>query len=474
MENGRKIIKISLGKFLIGIAALVIIVFLGTNLYLRSIGRPSIFSLGLRNGEEFKTSEEREIKNELTDDMAKQLFIDGAKEIRELVVEDPTTGYEIVNPLVEKTVNGITYVKTTSLYKIVADKYSELFVGDAFKNIVSYTFLDIDGTLYVRNFGGQSGWSITNVRVVKVSENNEQYTYKATFNNVEGFDEGETVGSENLTSEFTIVKMEEKYKISKINYLGFDEEIKIASDGTVLDNETQNSSTNQNKVSNGTKIGTNSKEYILLYKGVEIDKKAGVQRLIEMEGPLSRLSKYETKYYKYGEREYSGKLEEVYENTYAVASVYNQWEDSFGSDVSMSFKYNARPREVENIEVPNELASKLSKNLITEVGWCADLEGDGKKEYIVWSHTNDFKYEEVNMFDSNFNHVARLAYIEVTEEEIAHPFLNTIDIIDIDNDENMEVLIHLPEYEGRGYVSILKYKNGKLLGEIDVKASIKP
>ena len=84
------------------------------------------------------------------------------------------------------------------------------------------------------------------------------------------------------------------------------------------------------------------------------------------------------------------------------------------------------------------------------------------------------------LFDSNYKKIADLVTLENgfwgnIKEEDRKIFLSLddVDYIDIDNDEIMEIIIKVPTYEGT-QISVVKYNEGKIEGETDVKASVVP
>ena len=84
------------------------------------------------------------------------------------------------------------------------------------------------------------------------------------------------------------------------------------------------------------------------------------------------------------------------------------------------------------------------------------------------------------VYDSNFNKVDRLAYIEdgfwygihelINKRNLS---LNDVEYLDIDKDNKMEIIVEIPVYEGEG-VSIYKYDNGKITGDTNYEIILKP
>ena len=119
-NNEKKAIKISFNTFLAIAASLVIVGFVGVNIYANSLGKPNIIS-GIQ-------ALIRKEEKENTDEIAKELFEKGAEEIRRLhysgfIKEE----YEVEGDLIEKNINGRIYVKTNEKYEKAVQKYEEIF-----------------------------------------------------------------------------------------------------------------------------------------------------------------------------------------------------------------------------------------------------------------------------------------------------------------------------------------------------------
>ena len=249
-DNQRKTIKISLKSFIIIVISIVVVLFLGWNLYAKAIGKPNIISKiqaltkseKKENNDEVNGDQKRNIdlgnsNNELDDETAKELFEKGADEIRQLkysgLMKDE---YEVNGKRIEKNINGTVYVKTNEKYEKVVQKYGEIFTDKALENVLAERFVNIDGILYVSD-GGASGWEITNVKVERINEGNGEISYRATYNDVAVNDE---VIEEKQTCEFKIKKVDGEYKISETNYCDIDQKqnVYIDNNNNELDNET--------------------------------------------------------------------------------------------------------------------------------------------------------------------------------------------------------------------------------------------
>lgn len=231
-DNQRKTIKISLKSFIIIVISIVVVLFLGWNLYAKAIGKPNIISKiqaltkseKKENNDEVNGDQKQNIdldnsNDELDDETAKELFEKGADEIRQLkysgLMKDE---YEVNGKRIEKNINGTVYVKTNEKYEKVVQKYGEIFTDKALENVLAERFVNIDGILYVSD-GGASGWGITNVKVERINEENGEISYRATYNDVAVNDE---VIEEKQTCEFKIKKVDGEYKISETNYCDVD------------------------------------------------------------------------------------------------------------------------------------------------------------------------------------------------------------------------------------------------------------
>ena len=212
-NNEKKTVKISFNTFLAIAASLVIVGFVGVNIYANSLGKPNVIS-GIQ-------ALIRKEEKENTDEIAKELFEKGAEEIRRLqyagLIKEE---YEVEGDLIEKEINGRIYVKTNEKYEKVEQKYGEIFTDKALENVLSKRFANVDGILYI-SYGGATGWGITNVEVEKINEKDGELTYRASYNDmgIEGF-----IDEKRQTCEFKIRKVNEAYRISETNYLNLDKE----------------------------------------------------------------------------------------------------------------------------------------------------------------------------------------------------------------------------------------------------------
>lgn len=231
------------------------------------------------------------------------------------------------------------------------------------------------------------------------------------------------------------------------------------------------------------KVNTN--EYFILYNGYEIKNKVGIQSLSDMKITEEAKSKYNTTYYNYEKGKFLGETKGTFGNeTYEGVSVVENVKK-----IAISEKYNAIPRTYNMLnELPEQLKDMADYSSVKIHS--IDLDGNGKTEYVVCYTVNYAKGEigdgepeassGITLFDSNFKKVSDLAILEngfwgniKEEDKKVFLSLDDMDYIDIDNDGIMEILIKVPTYEGTK-ISIVKYDDGKVEGEENLKASVLP
>ena len=232
-------------------------------------------------------------------------------------------------------------------------------------------------------------------------------------------------------------------------------------------------------------VKTENNKNIVLYNGMEILTKAGIQDISDMKNTEDNKNKFNTKYYNYENGKYLNESigtfgDETYEGYSVVSNV---------KRIAMTKKYTAIPREYVTInKLPNELAdmSDYSSVNIDEI----DLDGDGLKEHIVCytfnASADDYEDGEIQassgimLFDNNYKKIADLVTLDQgfwgnikTENNKMFLSLKDIEYIDINEDGIMEIIIKVPSYSGTK-ISILEYKNKILNGEKNIKASLLP
>lgn len=206
LENneGKKVIKISLNKF-IGIAATtVIVLFVGFNLLAYKMEKPNLISTIEAL---IKKDDEENI-----DEIAKELFEKAVLAIRDGLYSE-TDSEDI------KEVNGIYYAKTKLKYSELKEKYEEIFTEEALENVLEMNAIDVEGIAYAVPKAGP-GYSIENITVEKVNDNNKELTYKAIYTKT--FTDSSV--KEESTCQFKIKKINGNYRIFATNYLNLDKE----------------------------------------------------------------------------------------------------------------------------------------------------------------------------------------------------------------------------------------------------------
>ena len=225
---------------------------------------------------------------------------------------------------------------------------------------------------------------------------------------------------------------------------------------------------------NNTAIKEESKEKIILYKGLDFSDGKNLNDITYNE---ANKKKYEIEYFNYenGEKleKSKGNLVETYEGISAVENV---------KKIAISVEYDAIPRRYTTIEgLPKELYELADCNKVEIQS--VDLDGDGKKEYIVASNSyaspEDYdtdtytNYSDISLYDNKFKKIATLIkakdqYREVDGKITSEFFcsLDDVEYIDIDDDGIMEVLVDLNYWKNIG-VNSYKYKDGKITGETE-------
>lgn len=220
-NNEKKVITISLNKFIGIAAATVIVLFVGFNMLAYKMERPNLIS-----------SIEALIKKddeESVDKIAKELFEKAVLAIRDGLYNE-TDSEDI------KEVNGIYYAKTKLKYSELKEKYEEIFTEEALENALAMNAIDVEGIAYGVPKAGP-GYIIEDIAVEKINDNNEELTYKAIYTKT--FTDG-SAKEENIC-EFKIKKVKENYRIFATNYMNLDEkEQKGEAENIVLDKHIKN------------------------------------------------------------------------------------------------------------------------------------------------------------------------------------------------------------------------------------------
>lgn len=219
-------------------------------------------------------------------------------------------------------------------------------------------------------------------------------------------------------------------------------------------------------------------DYILLYNGCEIEKRLGTQPLLGKQGTQENFDKYNREYHYYTFNEYLGAekavMTEEYENDYYIMP--ENGHSGPENEIAVSENVNIMPRKAEMLTaVPDEIVKQLPPARGgTEggnVAYRVDLKGNTETAYVVISLriNGDVQESEINLYNEKYEHVARLAYMNVGGYEGGETvdLFGAVDFFDIDRDGNMEILVNAPAWEGRGSLSIYRYENDTVKGEVD-------
>jgi len=334
------------------------------------------------------------------------------------------------------------YIKTDVKYSDYKNTMLNYVTEEIFNNEFTEGFKNENGYVWYFN-GGASGTKIEVKKVLKIKDN--EYKAEMYF--------------EEENSSF-------KVKFSVGDYNG-----KCVIADYKDENEEDEISENQ------------IEENVVLYRGIEISKKSGIQVLIDMDITQEATKKYNTKYHNYEKGKYEGITEGTFgKETYEGCSIVNNVKR-----IAMTQKYNAIPRKYREIkELPEQLSdmADYSSVDINEI----DLDGDGKNEYLV-CFTVNYKEGEIGdgkpqassgimLMDSNYKLIDNLVSLENgfwanIKEENQKVFLSldNVEYIDIDNDGKMEIIIEVPMYDGI-QISIIRYNNNKIEGKTNYKASV--
>lgn len=223
---------------------------------------------------------------------------------------------------------------------------------------------------------------------------------------------------------------------------------------------------------------------ILLFDGIEIERKTGIQELSYMKNTSENKKKYEIEYINYEKGNEIGEEKGIFGET-DVYDGYSYVENV--RKVAISEKYDAMPRTAVKLDdLPEELID-LADSSDYEIEKI-DLDNDGKQEYIVCinQYINSEDYEDVSenetdseimLLDSEFKKVATLATWENKGvEELSKEMclqLDDVVYVDIDNDGVMEILIELPAYDS-SILSVIKYSGNEVQGSTGYKVNIEP
>lgn len=217
---------------------------------------------------------------------------------------------------------------------------------------------------------------------------------------------------------------------------------------------------------------------IVLYKGLILDiEKMGLVELKYIDNSNPSKDKYVITYYNYenyGFKDSSlGTLSsQVVDGLVKIDAV---------GKVAISEKYEAIPREIQVVNsIPTVVLDNNSdfSNYDTKKTIITDLDGNGTNEYIIIISSKVTGESRILLVESSGIVKATIAKMDksgwdtITSDGYYLSY-NNIEILDIDNDGIMEILFEVPTTSSSPtQISLLKYKNGELLGTTDYTCSL--
>ena len=158
---------------------------------------------------------------------------------------------------------------------------------------------------------------------------------------------------------------------------------------------------------------------------------------------------------------------------------YNFREMDYKIQVLVDMTYDAIPRNSKKVELSETIMKNLSE--LIDYNYYevenVDLDGDNKYEYIIALQDTNNKTEaksKIVIVDENGKKISNLVNIQKGYfnggdlDPDAIPFyigLDDLTYIDLDNDGQMEIIVHLPEWEGGVNYRVFKYQNNKIIGK---------
>lgn len=267
------------------------------------------------------------------------------------------------------------------------------------------------------------------------------------------------------------------------------EESKTVADliDTALNSNTVNNTENQYTPNGNTTVSSGdiddrlvlNENIIVLYNGLILENdKMGVTSLKYIDNSNPSKDNYVVTYYNYENYSFKdsslGTLSsQVVEGLVKIDNV---------GKVSISEKYDAIPREIQVINsIPAVILdnnSNLSeydskKTIIT------DLDGNGTNEYILILGNKNTGESKVLLVESTGFIKATIAKMDKSgwdgvSSDGYYLSYNNVEILDIDNDGIMEILFEIPNTSStNSQISLVKYKNGDVTGELDYTCSLK-
>ena len=150
--------------------------------------------------------------------------------------------------------------------------------------------------------------------------------------------------------------------------------------------------------------------------------------------------------------------------------------------VAISEKYEAIPRD---IQVVNSIPAVVLDNNSSLSEYdakktiIADLDGNGTNEYIIILGNKTSGESKIILVESTGFIKSTIAKMDKSgwdgiSTDGYYLSYNNIEVLDIDNDGIMEILFEIPTTNSSpSQVSLIKYKNGELTGEVDYTCSLK-
>lgn len=155
---------------------------------------------------------DNEMNDEEVDKIAEELFEKGSQKVRETIYSGYDE-YDLIIPSSEEVLNGKVYERRDAFYSDVEEEYAKIFTDEALKAVLEERFTEVDGYLYVLE-GGTTGWDISNIKLERTKESENEIEYSITYNDVEI--DGSV--SEEITCSMTIKLVDGEYRISKTDY----------------------------------------------------------------------------------------------------------------------------------------------------------------------------------------------------------------------------------------------------------------
>lgn len=221
---------------------------------------------------------------------------------------------------------------------------------------------------------------------------------------------------------------------------------------------------------------TMNEELVVLYNGLILNTNQMEEVTLKyIDNTNDQADKYVITYYNYENYSYKdSKLgilsSQLYEGLVKIDGV---------SKIAISEDYDAIPRTIKVVNTIPTIVSDNNKQVSdydTVKTLIVDLDGNQSDEYILVLANKTTGFSKIVLIDSKGSKVADLASIEKSQwkkDSTVEYYLSlsNIDIIDVDNDGIMEILVEIPHATGNSTVSLLKYRNGELLGKQDIKCS---